>query len=164
MIDENKEGLVQLIGFYVGNKVFGADIMSVQEILRDPTIDSIDDSPDFISGAIRLRGQVVPTLDLRNRMGNGSDPDTDQQNWVLIAQVDDLRVGLVADSVTRILRVNSGSILPAPEIALFGMTSPYIQGICESELGMLVVLDLNRLLSGDEINAIKAMNTKLEQI
>jgi purine-binding chemotaxis protein CheW len=97
-------------------------------------------------------------------MGNGSDPDADQQNWVLIVQVDDLRVGLVADSVTRILRVDSGSILPAPEIALFGMTSPYIQGICESELGMLVVLDLNRLLSGDEINAIKTMNTKLEQI
>lgn len=164
MIDENKEGLVQLIGFYVGNKIFGADIMSVQEILRYPTIDSIEDSPDFISGAIRLRGQVVPTLDLRKRMGNGSDPDTDQQNWVLIAQINDLRVGLITDSVTRILRVNSGSILPAPEIALFGATSSYIQGVCESELGMLVVLDLNRLLSGDEINAIKAMNAKLEQI
>ncbi|MGD8833284.1 MAG: chemotaxis protein CheW [Desulfobacteraceae bacterium] len=164
MIDENKDGLVQLIGFYVGNKIFGADIMSVQEILRDPTIDSIDDCPDFVTGVIRLRGQVVPALDLRNRMGNGSDPDTDQQNWVLIAQLGDQRVGFVADSVTRIMRINAGSILPAPQIALSGATSPHIQGICESEFGMLVVLDLKRLLSSDEVEAIKTMNTKLEQI
>jgi purine-binding chemotaxis protein CheW len=132
--------------------------------LRDPTIDSIEGCPDFVTGIIRLRGQLVPAFDLRNRMGNGSDPDTDQQNWVLIAELGGQRVGLVADSVTRIMRIRAGSILPAPQIALSGATSSHIQGICESELGMLVVLDLKRLFTSDEIEAIKTMYTKLEQI
>ena len=160
VIDEIKESLVQLIGFYVGKKIFGADILSVQEILRDPTIDSIDDSPEFISGVIHLRGQVVPTMDLRRRLGGDGDPEADHHNWVLVAQIDDVTVGLVADAVTRILRLDAGSILPAPDITLSGMASPYIQGMCETELGMLVVLDLKRLLAGNEIQAIKSMRTR----
>jgi purine-binding chemotaxis protein CheW len=157
VIDDTKEDLVQLIGFNVGKKIFAADIMSVQEILRDPTINSLEDSPDHVSGIIHLRGQVVPALDLRQRLGNETSHDSERQNWVLITRIDDLTVGFVADSVMRILTMDAASILPAPEITLYGMDSPYIRGICESDLGMLVVLELNRLLAGDEIKAIKTM-------
>jgi purine-binding chemotaxis protein CheW len=162
VIDDNNEGLVQLIGFNVGKNIFAADIMSVQEILRDPAIHSVEDTPDHILGVIHLRGRVVPALDLRYRLGNENPHDSESQNWVLITHIEDLAVGFVADAVTQILRIESGSILPAPEITLYGKTSPYLLGICESDLGMLVVLDLNRLLAGDEIQTIKSICSRLE--
>lgn len=155
---ENKDNIVQLIGFYVGEKFFGADIMSVREILRDPAIHAIDDTPEFISGIIHLRGREIPVLDLRKRLGKGSHIDKDGQDWVLIAHVGDHVLGLVTDGVTRIFRISDSSILAAPEIILSGMARPYVQGVCESELGMLVVLDLDRLLTGDETKTLKTMD------
>lgn len=156
-IDVIKEDIVQVVGFYVGQKLFGADIMSVREILRDPTIHPFDEPLDLIAGIINLRGRKIPTLDLNKRMGKGAIPDEESKRWVLIAQVGDLMVGLIADGVTRIFRINPDSILPAPEIILSGMKSPYVQGVCESELGMLVLLDPDQLLTGDEMKALKEM-------
>lgn len=156
-IDVIKEDIVQVVGFYVGQTLYGTDIMSVQEILRDPTIDALDAPSSFISGSINLRGQKIPALDLRKRMGKGVQPDVKGKCWVLIAQVGDQMLGLIADAVTRIFRINSDSILPAPELILSGMQSPYVHGVFESELGILVVLDLNRLLTVDEIKQLKAI-------
>jgi purine-binding chemotaxis protein CheW len=159
-IDVNKEDIVQVVGFYVGQKLYGTDIMAVQEILRDPTIDAFDDPSGFIAGWIKLRGQKIPALDLRKRMGKGVQPDGRNKRWVLIAQVGDQMLGLIADAVTRIFRINSDSILPTPELIFSGMQSPYVHGVFESELGMLIVLDLNRLLTGDEIRELKAIGNQ----
>lgn len=160
--DEHKEGLVQLIGINVGKKIFAADILSVQEILRDPTINRVEEIPDNISGVIHLRGQVVPALDLRRRLGNDDPNDSEGHNWVLITPVENLTVGFVADAVTPIMRIDAGSISPAPEITRYGVNRPYIRGMCESDLGMLVVLELDKLLSGDEIQAMKRLCSRLE--
>jgi purine-binding chemotaxis protein CheW len=159
-IDVNKEEIVQVVGFYVGQKLYGTNIMSVQEILRDPTIDAFDEPSDFIAGWINLRGQKIPALDLRQRMGKGIQPDGRGKRWVLIAQLGDQMLGLIADAVTRIFRINSDSILPAPELILSGMQSPYVRGVFDSELGMLIVIDLNRLLSRDEIRELKAIGQR----
>jgi purine-binding chemotaxis protein CheW len=157
-IDVIKENIVQVVGFYVGQKLYGADIMTVQEILRNPTIDAFDEPSDFIAGMINLRGQKIPALDLNKRIGKSVKPGDGGDRWILIAQVGDQMVGLIADAVTRIFRIKSDSILPAPEMILSAMESPYVVGVCESDLGMLVVLDLTRFLTGDEIKALKAMD------
>lgn len=155
--DEKKEDIVQLIGFYVGRKFFGADILAVREILRDPIIEAVDDAPDTISGCVRLRGQAIPIVDLKQRLEKMSPVSQSDHLWVLVAQVGDTTLGFLADAVTRIFRIDSNSILPAPEIILSGLPSQYIRGVCESESGMLVVLDLNRLITGDEISALEKM-------
>lgn len=156
--DENKEDIVQLIGFYVGQKFFGTDILTVREILRDPVIQTVDHAPDSISGMVRLRGKTIPIVDLKRRLGDKSDAGKSDQKWVLIAQVGDMTLGFIADAVTRIFRIDPSSIFPAPELILSGMSTPYIRGVCESELGMLVVLELNRILTGDEIKALEKMD------
>jgi purine-binding chemotaxis protein CheW len=156
--DENKEDIVQLIGFYVGQKFFGTDILTVHEILRDPVIKTADQAPDSISGMVQLRGRTIPIVDLKRRLGDKSNADKSDQKWVLIAQVGDMTLGFIADAVTRIFRIDPSSILPAPELVLSGMSTPYIRGVCESELGILVVLELNRILTGDEIKALKKMD------
>ena len=157
----NTEEIIQLIGFHVGEKVFGADILSVREILREPAIEAVDKAPDIISGIIRLRGQTIPVVNLRQRLRvTVGKTDDRAQTWVLVVQIGESTLGLIADGVTRIFRIDPSSILPAPEIIVSGLTTPYIRGVCESEMGMLVVLNFDRLFTAEETNAVKMMDMK----
>ncbi len=151
----DREASIQLIGFYAGGKFFGVDILTIREILRDPLIEPIQNAPAFIEGCVRIRGEVVPVISLKKRFGNARSTHQSDQYWVLITSVSGRVFGLIVDSVTRILKINENSILAAPDIILSGLRRQYIQGVCNTELGMLVVLDLNRMLGVDEIQALK---------
>ena len=67
---ESTEALAtkQLVGFFIGEEMFGVDILSVQEIIRDTLITPIPDAPDFLEGVINLRGNIIPVIDLRKRL------------------------------------------------------------------------------------------------
>ena len=156
---KNTEDIIQLIGFQVGERFLGADILSVQEILRGPTIEAVENAPEMITGVIYLRGQTIPIVDLRERLGNKAGKVDDAATcWVLVTIIGDMSLGMVVDYVTRIIRVDPRTILPAPEIIVSGLATPYIKGVCESEMGMLVVLNIDRLLTTDEIKAVKMMD------
>jgi purine-binding chemotaxis protein CheW len=155
------EDIIQLIGFQVGERSFGADILSVREILREPAIQSVEKAPDMVSGIIRLRGQTIPIVNLRKRLGdNAGQFGGAAPIWVLIAFIGDTTLGMIVDNVTRILRIDTSTILPAPELIVSGLATPYIRGVCESEIGMLVVLNFDRLFTADEIKAVKMMDVK----
>jgi purine-binding chemotaxis protein CheW len=157
----NTEDIIQLIGFQVGGKSLGADILSIREILRAPPIEAVENAPDMISGVIRLRGQTIPIVDLRERLGeNAGRVDDAAPIWVLVVSIGEILIGMMVDYVTRIIRIDPGTILPAPEIIVSGMATPYIKGVCESEVGMLVVLNFDRLFTTDEIKEVKMMDVK----
>ncbi len=157
----NTEDIIQLIGFHVGEKLFGADILSIREILREPTIEKAEKMPDIVAGIIRLRGEAIPVVDLRRRIGRTAGKiDEGAQTWVLVTQIGEATMGLVADGVTRILRIDPGNILPAPEIIVSGLATPYIRGVCETDLGMLVALNFDRLFTAEEIQSVKMMDVK----
>jgi purine-binding chemotaxis protein CheW len=151
--DEN----VQLIGFYAGGKLYGVNILMTREILRDSIIEPIPNAPAFIDGSVRIRGEVIPVVNLKKRLGKAYSGEPSDENWVLIANAGDRVLAFLVDSVTRILKIRVDSILPPPDLILSGLRSQYIQGVCSSEFGMLVVLDLNRMFGVDEIKALKKM-------
>lgn len=152
-----KENSIQLIGFQAGGRLYGVNILDIREILRDAPLEPIQDAPPFVAGGIRIRGAVIPAVDLKDRLGMTHPSDNSDRSWVLIAHLGKGDVGFLVDSVSRIFKVEPDSILPAPELILSGLRSQYIQGVCNSEVGMLVVLDLNRMLVADELNALKKM-------
>jgi len=157
VLTSEKDDSVQLIGFYAGGKLFGVNILTIREILRDSTIEPVQNAPHFIEGSIRIRGEVIPVVNLQKRLGKTHPVNPSDQNWVLVAAVGDRILAFLVDSVTRILKITVDSILPAPDLILSGLRSQYIKGVCNSELGMLVVLDLDRMLGVDEIKALKKM-------
>ena len=156
-ITADKEDTIQLIGFNAGGKLFGVNILAIREILKDTAIEPVQNAPDFIEGRVRIRGEVIPVIDLRKRLGKAIAISHSDQNWVFIAAVNEQVLAFIVDSVTRILKIEVDTILPAPDLILSGLRSQYIQGVCNSELGMLVVLDLNRMLGSDEIKAMKKL-------
>lgn len=152
--ETDTEEVVQLIGFYTGEKFFGADILSVREILRDPQIKPDREAPDFIVGFVDLRGRLLPVVDLRGRLDPGHPPETGLPAWLLIASVEETLIGYLVDSVTRIMKITPGTMLPAPELMLAGLRSQYINGVCKTEFGLLMVADLTRLLEPEEVDAL----------
>jgi purine-binding chemotaxis protein CheW len=148
------EDTVQLIGFYIGQRLYGADVLAVKEILRNPVISTSENHPHFTEGAIELRGESIPLVDLKDRLGVGTAGQEAPGQWVLIASAGERKAAYAVDSVTRILKLNKGDILPAPDIILSGLRNQYIRGVYNSDNGLLIVLDLHRLLSADEIKAL----------
>ena len=159
---DEKERLMQLVGFVIGKELFGVDILMVQEIIRETPITPIPNSPDFIEGVINLRGNIIPVIDLRKRLNLRDMTAPEGQIWIMILNVNGRITGFIVDSVTQVLKVPSNSIKPPPDIVVSGLQSQYITGVCRIDKRLLILLDFSRILLVEEIkklNDFKAMET-----
>ena len=147
----------QLVGFVIGDELFGVDILSVQEIIRDTTITAVPDAPDFLEGVINLRGKIVPVVDLRKRLKLVAPEQLVAEPWIIILTVEDRITGFIVDRVTKVLNVPQESIKPAPDIVVAGLKSQYIQGVCKMDQRLLILLNFSRILLADEIKKLKTM-------
>jgi purine-binding chemotaxis protein CheW len=147
----------QLVGFVIGEELFGVDILSVQEIIRNATITAIPDAPDFLEGVINLRGRIVPVIDLRKRLKLVDPERLITDPWIVILTVEERITGFIVDRVTKVLNVPKESIKPPPEIVVAGLKSQYIQGVCKMEQRLLILLNFSRILLAEEIRKLKAM-------
>jgi purine-binding chemotaxis protein CheW len=147
----------QLVGFVIGNELFGVDILSVQEIIRDTAITAIPDAPDFLEGVINLRGRIVPVIDLRKRLKLVGPDQLITDPWIVILTVEDRITGFVVDRVTKILNVPMESIKPPPDIVVAGLKSQYIQWVCKLDQRLLILLNFSRILLPEEIKKLQSM-------
>jgi len=155
---EKKSKIKQLVGFVIGADKFALDILMVQEIIRTPTITNLPNSPEFIEGVINLRGKVLPVIELRRRLKLPLPNDSDKANSrIIIVNVDNKITGFLADSVTKVLKVPEDAIEPPPDIVLAGLDSQYIQGVCDIENSLVILLDFSRILQVDEIRKLKTL-------
>lgn len=156
---EEKERLKQLVGFIIGQELFGVDILMVQEIIRETPITPIPNSPDFIEGVINLRGNIIPVVDLRRRLNLRHIEAPLGNIWIMILNVEGRVTGFIVDAVTQVLKVPLASIKPPPEIVVAGLQSQYITGVCRIDQRLLILLDFNRILLVEEIKKLKDINS-----
>ena len=144
------EDLLQLVGFTLGEEDFGVDILSVQEINRVTEITKIPSTPDFVKGVINLRGNVIPVIDLRSRLGM-PEKEHDKQTRIIVADVDDRTVGLVVDAVSEVIRMDANLVEPPPEIIVgAGDKGRYIKGVGKLDDKLLMLLDIDSMFSKKE--------------
>jgi purine-binding chemotaxis protein CheW len=125
------EALVQLCTFRVGGEDYAVDIMRVKEIIQPLPITRVPRAPAFVEGVVRLRGDVIPIVDVRRRFGLPPSEATRKTKF-LIVTVAGRRLGLVVDEVTEVLRLPRGDIRPAP--SLVGLDAPrFFAGVCGGE-------------------------------
>jgi purine-binding chemotaxis protein CheW len=125
------EPLVQLCTFRVGGEDYAIDIMRVREIIPPMPVTAVPRAPAFVEGVVRLRGEVIPILDVRRRLGVAEAAPTRRTKY-LIVNVAGRRLGLVVDEVTEVLRLPRSEIRPAP--ALVGGDGPrFFLGVCGGE-------------------------------
>ncbi len=140
--------LLQLVTFSIGEEEFGVDILKVQEIIRTMEITKVPRAPAFVEGVINLRGKVIPIIDLRRRFGLQSRKH-DKHTRIIVIEISNMIVGFVVDSVSEVLRIPANTVEPPPPVVA-GLESEYISGVGKLEDRLLILLDLDRLLSGEE--------------
>jgi purine-binding chemotaxis protein CheW len=140
--------LIQLVTFSIGEEEFGVDILRVQEIIRMMEITKVPRAPDFVEGVINLRGKVIPIVDLRQRF-NLEKREHDKHTRIIVIEISNMIVGFVVDAVSEVLRIPADTVEPPPAV-VSGLESEYISGVGKLEDRLLILLDLNRLLTGEE--------------
>lgn len=160
---EEKEQLMQLVGFTIGKELFGVDILMVQEIIRSAPITSVPNSPDFIEGVINLRGNIIPVIELRKRLNLYREATSAKDAWILILDIESRVTGFIVDSVTKVLKIMESTIEPPPDVVVAGLANQYIKGVCDIGENLLILLDFNRILLADEIQQLKAGGTAVKK-
>jgi purine-binding chemotaxis protein CheW len=151
MAEEKKKldtALIQLVTFSIEDEEFGVEILKVQEIIRMMEITRVPRAPQFVEGVINLRGKVIPIIDLRKRFGLETLPH-DKNTRIIVIEISAMIVGFIVDSVSEVLRIPANTIEPPPPV-VSGLDSEYISGVGKLQDRLLILLDLDRLLSNDE--------------
>jgi purine-binding chemotaxis protein CheW len=120
--------LAQLCTFRIGGEDYAIDIMRVREIIHTLPITPVPRAPAFVEGVIRLRGDVIPVLDVRKRLGLTASPPTRKSRF-LVVNVAGRRIALVVDEVREVLRLPRSEIRPAPSLGAAGGPR-FILGVC----------------------------------
>ena len=145
----------QLVVFRLGQEAYGVDIGQVQGIERMQSITRVPHTPEFVEGVINLRGQVTPVIMLRTRFGLESTEHTRETRIVVVRMKDaDAGVGLVVDAVEGVLRISSDQVEPLSELVA-SVEAEYLRGIARIEDKLLILLDLEKILTWQEARALQ---------
>lgn len=143
----------QLVVFGLGKEEYGVEITQVQEIVRLQEITKLPDTPYFVEGVVNLRGKVIPLIDLKKRFGlEVNERNTD--NRIIVVNVNNNTVGVIVDYVSEVLRLSEDNIEPPPQIVK-GIDKEYLRGIGKVDNRLLILLDLDKILSHEEQDLLK---------
>lgn len=148
----------QYLTFILGNEQYGVDILRVQEIRGWSVVTRLPNSPPYMLGVLNLRGAIVPIVDMRLRF------NLEQAEYTALTVIIVLSVhtgagrqvfGAVVDGVSDVLDMPPDSIKPAPDFGT-AVNTEYISGIATTAGRMVMLLDVDRMLSADELMEVSA--------
>ncbi len=148
MATETSHAEKQLVVFDLASEAYGVDIGAVREIIRMQDITRVPRTPDFIEGVLNLRGKVIPVIDLRKRFELPVSEQT-KDNRILVVDIGGQDIGAVVDAVTEVLRITADSVEPTSSV-ISGVDSEYLLGLAKVENNLIILLDLEGVLSSQE--------------
>ncbi len=108
----------------------------------------VPNAPEYVDGVINLRGKVIPIIDLRRRFGMPRK-EKDKNSRIIVVELAGKVLGFVVDAVSEVLRI-PGSVTEPPPSIIAGIKAEYITAIGKLENRLLILLDLERVLTVDE--------------
>lgn len=134
----------QFLTFTLQDEQFGLDILCVQEIKGYSRVTQIPNMPEYIKGAMNLRGTVVPIIDLRSRF-EMPFVEYDQFTVVIVVNMGTKVIGLIVDAVSDVLNVTESEIESSPDFGN-GVDTSFIKGMAKSGENLITLLNIERLL------------------
>jgi purine-binding chemotaxis protein CheW len=162
--DEQAVEHAQYLTFVVGGETYGIGILGIKEILEYGTITRVPLMPETIRGVINLRGSVVPVVDLSARFG-GAPTEATKRSCVVILEMEHEEgretVGMLVDNVNEVLEIAPQDIEPAPS---FGarIRTDFIAGMARVEELFVILLDVDHVLSMDELAALAEVRARMQ--
>ncbi|WP_286265466.1 chemotaxis protein CheW [Thalassotalea atypica] len=145
--------VLQWVTFKLETETYGINVMQVQEVLRYTEIAPVPGAPMYVLGIINLRGNVVTVIDTRSRFGLESTEVTDNTRIVII-EAEKQVIGILVDSVAEVVYLKASEIDVAPNVGN-DESAKFIQGVSNREGELLILVDLNKLLSDEEWDELK---------
>jgi len=146
--------------FSLNREEYGIGILKVREIIGMMPITSVPQTPEFVKGVINLRGKVIPVVDLRLKFGMPS-LDYNERTSIIVVEVSgqagQVQIGIVVDAVSEVVNIRGEDIEDTPT---FGtkLDTEYILGMAKIGKGVKILLDINRVLSSEEIDLLEAQS------
>jgi len=147
-VEKIENELLQLVTFRIGNEEFGFDIFKVKEINKMMDITQIPNSQSTVKGVVNLRGSVIPVVSLREKL-NFSEKEHNSNTRIIVVEYQNKSIGFIVDEVNEVLRIESSIIEKPPEMTTT-VESAYINGVAKLENRLLILLDLDKILTQDE--------------
>ncbi len=165
-----QEALTELAGkyltFHLGEEGYGLEILKVQEIIGMQDITKIPRAPDYVKGVINLRGKVTPVVDLRLKFGM-PEQEVSRKTCIILTQVQggesSLIIGIVVDEVSEVMEISEDQIEPAPAFGTHVDTN-FILGMAKSDSAVKILLDIDKVLSTDEVAALSKTHNVDQQL
>lgn len=146
----------EFLSFVLGEEHYALDIMSVKEIRGYEPVTKIANAPPFIKGVINLRGDIVPIVDLRLKFDVG-EATYNEFTIVIMLNVAERIVGIVVDGVSDVIRLTDDEVRPAPEFGV-AFDSRYLLGLAPIEEQMVILVNIERLITSDELGVFDSQN------
>ncbi|MBS1144893.1 MAG: chemotaxis signal transduction protein [Proteobacteria bacterium] len=144
----------EYLTFTLGSEEYAIDILRVQEIRAYEAVTRIANLPDFIKGVIDLRGVIVPIVDLRIKFGLPAEYSP--LTVVIILNIHNRVIGIVVDGVSDVALFKEHEIKPAPDFSA-KFDTRYILGLASLDKRMIIVTDISKLLSGQEMALLEPL-------
>ena len=147
----DREG--KYLTFSLAGEEYGIGILKIKEIIGMMPITTVPQTPEFVKGVINLRGKVIPVIDLRLRFSMEQSEYTERTCIIVVelkSQAADILIGVVVDSVSEVLNIKADDVEDTPT---FGtrLNTDYILGMAMMEGGVKILLDIDRVLSEEEV-------------
>jgi purine-binding chemotaxis protein CheW len=147
-----QDQILQWVTFRLAGETYGINVMQVREVLKHTDIAPVPGAPSYVMGIINLRGNVVTVIDTRMRFGL-PDKEISSQSRVVIIECEKQVIGILVDSVAEVVYLYSSEIETPPNVGNDD-TAKFIQGVCNRDSELLILVDLNKLLNDNEWNEL----------
>ena len=151
----DREG--KYLTFYMANEEYGIGILKIREIIGMMPITSVPQTPEFVKGVINLRGKVIPVIDLRLRF-NMDSIDYNERTCIIVVEIlgqsATVQVGIVVDSVSEVLNIKQDEIEDTPTFGT-SLNTDFILGMAKMEGGVKILLDIDQVLTSDELSLLE---------
>jgi purine-binding chemotaxis protein CheW len=152
VLQEKAAPAIRWVTFRLAGEIYGINVMQVQEVLRMTDVAPVPGAPHCVLGIINLRGSVVTVLDTRKLL-NLPVSEISDATRIMIIESGKVTVGLLVDSVAEVVNISPSEIDPAPVVGT-EEAARYIQGIYSTDAQILILIDLNKLISEENREAI----------
>ncbi len=164
-IDEIGKKLAgKYLTFSLNSEEYAIEILRVNQIILMQEITSIPCTPPFIRGVINLRGMIIPIIDLHKKFSMSEHTDT-ERTCIVVVQLDfsnkKINMGVVIDEVREVLEIPAADIERTPEFGT-GINMEFIMGIAKTGKNVKILLDINKVLTSNELKAISNLSGKDE--
>ncbi|MES2672622.1 MAG: chemotaxis protein CheW [Pseudomonadota bacterium] len=146
--NSSADPMLQWVTFRLDGETYGINVMQVQEVLRYSEVAAVPGAPSYVLGIINLRGNVVTVIDTRHRFNLPNGDITDNTRIVII-ETDRHVIGILVDSVAEVVYLRQSEIEMAPNVGN-DESGKFIQGVCHKNNELLILIELNKLLTSEE--------------